>query len=352
MGNLAIHMRITGLNVTNEDVNTRQLAVNELVNKWGKIPTVGEIVAKAAQIAEALGGDGVPDTSLGKEVEQAIQNHASAFLYTEKPLEVGICSGVAIIEVLSTPNSSNDFGWKVADFYAAALWSALSFQAPLLEPKREALRTEVLELARSRTIDTAEKSRLRSKVPDFGELIIVTEDAESEENQEENPEISSNFKDVTKATIEALRRNAALDREELDFLWWVQLNRSRLLGRQYVRVEEPVRLIAAGIEAAGLLRRPPCDVHRELVLRMLDMDPSLDAAEVIKAAGDDLESLGGQYRSGLVVEAPIVFPLLHALATGNVDIPGAELKRESSEWGLRALLEAGLAKMRVGPINL
>ncbi len=348
MRNLAIHMRITGLNVTNEDVNTRQLAVNELVDKWGKIPTVGEIVAKAAQIAEALGGDGEPDTSLGKEVEQAIQNHASAFLYTEKPLEVGICSGVAIIEVLSNPNSSNDFGWKIADFYASALWSALSFQAPLLEPKREALRTEVLELARSRTIDTAEKSRLRSKVPDFGELILVMEEAESEEN----PEISSNFKNATKATIEALRRNAALDREELDFLWWVQLDRSRLLDRQYVRIEEPVRLIAAGIEAAGLLRRPPCDVHRELVLRMLDMNPSLDAAEVIKAAGDDLESLGCEYRSGLVAEAPIVFPLLHALATGRVDIPGAELKRESSEWGLRALLEVGLVKMSVGPISL
>ena len=178
------------------------------------------------------------------------------------------------------------------------------------------------------------------------------EEAESEGSEQGDTEVSSNFKDVTKATIEALRRNAALDREELDFLWWVQLDRSRLLGRSHTRIEEPVRLIAAGIEAAGLLRRPPCDVHRELVLRILDVNPSLDAAEVIKAAGDDLESLGCEYRSGLVAEAPIVFPLLHALATGRVDIPGAELKRESSEWGLRALLEVGLVKMSVGPISL
>jgi hypothetical protein len=50
---------------------------------------------------------------------------------------------------------------------------------------------------------------------------------------------------------------------------------------------------------------------------------------------------------------PTIFPLLHALATGELDSVGATLKRPVSEWGERALMEAGFVKLIAhGPAHL
>ena len=191
---------------------------------------------------------------------------------------------------------------------------------------------------------SAEKARARADVPDPS-AVKITIDASSV--------VTSNFKEAMTSTIEALRRNAALDREELDFLWWAQLGRSRLLNKQLSALTEPTRIVAAGIEGARMLRRLPCEVHREIVLRALDQDPELDLAELLAALGDDRAVLGAPFIEGSVAAHPTVFPLLHALATGEIDESGASAKRHVSEWGERALLEAGLAKMMLqGPSKL
>jgi hypothetical protein len=156
---------------------------------------------------------------------------------------------------------------------------------------------------------------------------------------------TSNFKEAVTNTIEALRRNAALDREELDFLWWAQLGRSRLLKKQLSAITEPKRIVAAGIEGARMLRRLPCEVHREIVLRTQDQDPELNLAEMLADVGDDRAALSAAVVEANVIAHPTVFPFLHALLTGDVEGPGALVKRRVSEWGERALLEASLSKL-------
>jgi hypothetical protein len=342
MSNIAVHMRMTGMQVTNEDVDSRKDATAELTASWGKIKDPNLIVFKANEIALAISGEGVPPDSLGAEVELCVQNHASAFLYAERPLEVGICAAMAIMEVMASEPGTT--GWAIADIYAIALWSALGFQPPLGDAKREALRMELLDAARLRSIKSAEAARQRSTVGDFGELMIILA---------EESKVTSNFKKATAATIDALRRNAALDREEIDFLWSSQRSRSSLLGRSHRDIEEPVRVIAAGIEAAALLRRFPCDVHRDVVLKTLDRNPELDLASLITAVVADREALGNQFNVVAVTQAPGVFPLLHSLAMGLAAVSGAAILRPCDEWGSRALLEASLVRhILSGPATL
>jgi GTPase-associated system helical domain len=339
---IANHMRMTGLQVTNEDVDTRKSAVTDLVAAWAKLTDTNVIILKAAEIAQALGGNGTPPATLGGEIESTVQTYASAFLQSERPLEVGIVAGCAAIELMSTAPGSS--GWTVADILGTALWLALSFQPALEDAKREALRASVLQVAESRSSNGAEASRQRSPVNDFGDFAIVA-GAEAE--------VPAAFKKATLTTIEALRRNAALDREELDFLWWSQLSRSRLLNRPLSSIDEPVRVVAAGIEAAAHLRRLPCEVHRDLVLRTAHANLELDQAGLLAAIGDDRAALGKPYTDGLVSRAPRVFPLLHALASGATSVDGAAVKRTAAEWGARALLEAGLVKIHAtGPAKL
>ena len=94
-----------------------------------------------------------------------------------------------------------------------------------------------------------------------------------------------------------------------------------------------------------MLRRLPCEVHREIVLRTLDQDPKLDLTEMLAAIGDDRVALGAAFVEGNVAAHPTVFPFLHALAIGEASGSGATVKRHVSEWGARALLEVGFDKM-------
>lgn len=334
MDSLPVHMRISSLTPTNEDVDARRAAIGELSTAWGKISEIPLILTKVEAIAGSLGGDGKPAENLGLEVQEALQNHASAFLYTECPLDVGVCAGVAAMSILGTQPGVN--GWTISDVYSNALWSSLSFQPILTDEKREKLRREVLNVAQRFSRSSANNARERASVPDMGDLAVtITEGAKP----------TTTFKKATGATIDALRRNAALDREELDFLWWVQLNRSRLLNRSNSSMPEPVRVVAAGIEAATHLRRLPADLHYDLVLRTLDKDPELDLKELMDAVGDDRKHLAATFNTTRVTSHTTVFPLLNAIITGDTTAMGAAEKRKVSTWGGRALLEAGLLRM-------
>ena len=334
MDKIAVHMRISGVTISDDDVNSRRTAATSLATSWGREKSVLKIVSKAADVAEALGGDGNPSPSLGNEVQGAIQKKSSSFLYEERPLEVSVCAGMAMVSIFAPTPGNN--GWTSSDVYATALWSALAYQPVLEAERRENLRREVLDAAQNRVATAAENARQRMDVPDPSNVEVTIDERKAAKN---------NFKDAVAGTVEALRRNAALDREELDFLWWAQLGRSRLLNRQLCAVAEPTRIVAAGIEGARMLRRLPCEVHREIVLRTLDQDLELDLAEMLAAIGDDRVALGAAFVEGNVAAYPTVFPLLHALATGEVSGSGAAVKRRVSEWGARALLEAAFARM-------
>lgn len=344
MSTIATHMRITGLQVTDDDVNSRKGAVTALKTAWGKQNVVQGIFAKAAEVAEALGGDGTPSPSLGEEVQVAVQKKgASAFLYSERPLDVGIVAGVAAAEYLAS-SSPGRTGYYTADIWAAALWSALSFQPALQDAKREALRGWVLQAAMDRCLAGADAARERIKVPDF-------KDVSSE--AAEGLSLPEQIKVAAEGTIDALRRNAALDREEIDFLWWTQLGRSRLLDRPLLGINEPTRLVASGLEAARYLRRLPSTAHRELVLRTLAANPELDLSELLQELGADRALLGAQFADGRATQSPSIFPLINALATGSAVAEGAIVKRSAEEWAGRALLEAALVQITVkGPAEL
>lgn len=331
--NFPLHLRITGLVPSNEDVDSRRAAVSSLAAAWAKITDAGKIVEKAAAIAESLGGDGTPSQDLGAEIQAAVQKKASAFLYTESPLEVGVCAGMAALSMMK-PEPGNH-GWQILDVYSNALWSALAFQPPLNETKRENLRREVFDRAQRRSVDSAEKARERKAIESMDLVVTI-----GEENK-----VTTNFKKAALEAVEGLRRNATLDREEIDFLWWSQLSRSRLLNRPLSRIAEVTRLVALGIEAAGHLRRLPAEVHRDLVLRTADADPSLDLSELLAEIGEDRTALVGGICTTNVTSHPTVFPLLNAIVTGQAECNGAKERRTASCWGGRALLESALSRM-------
>lgn len=334
MENLSLHMRISAVAVSDDDVNSRRSAATTLAASWKKENNVSKIISKAVDVASALSGDGHPSSALGIEVQGVIQKKSSSYLFEERPLDVGVCAGMAMVSMLSGEPGRD--GWTILDIYANALQLALAYQPVLEDVRRENLRREVLTVATNWCDAASEKARERIDVPDPAEVEITVE---------EEGKTTHNIKEAMKSTVSSLRRNAALDREELDFLWWAQLNRSRLLKTQLSNISEPLRIVATGIEAATLLRRFPCEVHRELVLRTLDLDPELDALSLLEAIGEERTLLGEVLNVPQILSYPTVFPLLSALRNNEAPGQGAAVKRRVSEWGVRALSEAGFAKM-------
>jgi GTPase-associated system helical domain len=335
MKTVSEYMRITSASVSDSEVDSRKFAALNLAKVWGNIKTPNDIFAKSSQVSDCLGGDGTPLAALGDEVQLAIQKKSSSFLYSCRPLDVGVVSGIAIGSMLEEEPSSN--GLTVKDVYATAIWSSLAYQPALEDKKRENLRADVLKLAEKWALKSAENARARTTAASKPlDLKIVTNDTAG---------LTSDFTSVISKILEPLWRNAALDREELDFLWWAQLGHSRLLKRPWAEMTEATRLVAAGIEGAKILRRLPCDVHREIILRFSDGQLMLDLSELVLTLGSDRETLGSNFNETIIESNQAIFPLIHALATGKVNGAGSEIKRTAAEWGSRALLEATFFKM-------
>lgn len=333
MENLARHMRISNMTVSDAEVETRQAAVRNLSISWKKDTKVSSIISTAAMIADALGGDGTSSIALAEKVEQEIQKKSASYLHDERPLDVGICSAMAMVLMLNDLPCGN--GWTTKDLYAVSLWLSLSYQPVLDAVKRENLRRELLEVASKWSRSSALKARERMKVPDPKNF--TNSDNESVD--------ATKFSEAILPSINALRFNAALDREELDFLWWTHSAFSRLFRQPLTEIAEGPRILAAGIEGATLLRRFPCDVHREVILSTLDKNTKYDLSGLLAALDGHCNTLSSGVDQNTVMEYPTVVPLLYALCTGEVIGAGARQARNLSEWGERALLEATLVRM-------
>lgn len=328
MNKLPVYMRIVGTNVSDGDVSSRQAAIEALTSAWRDLSTHKSLLEKAGQIAQAVSGDGGAPLALATEVEAAIQTHAPAYIHTERPYDVGICAALAVQALLQAEEESD--GTTGRDLLAGALWSALSYQPVLDESKREALRGDLLEACRVRCENSAEACRERSDVDDI-------DDDEDDEKYLHN---------ATQAAISGLKRNADLDREELNFLWWSLLNRSRLLSKPLASMAEPIRLVACGIEAAQYLKALPAIVHRDIVNRTLDADAEISHEALLKKIGKDVSVLNRAYgNSTYLAAAPTCFPLLASLRTDSATADGAKLPRTCTEWGSRALLEASIVAL-------
>ena len=331
MVDIAIHIRILNAEPSDDFVEKRTNAIQDLSKAFAKRRTVPDILQLANDLSAAVATKGILPTALASEVEVAIKEYSPAFVQTGHELETIVCALLAALQYLESARPSKGPLLK-PDILAAGLWSALSFQPTRTEAKLEALRAEILARSQSMIITTSSSARNRSEVPNFSYEVPETPDWVSYSE--------SLIKGASK-TIKALRDNSALDREELDLLWWVLSDWSSLLNETLSASPPEAAAIGRGIEVARLLRRLPGDAHKHLVLKGIVNGESLALSNLIKTLGDNRTKLASAFQGDTTVEAcPAVFPLLLALLTGRASGSGVKVTRSLHEWAARALLES------------
>lgn len=334
MSAMAKYSQIIWAQPTDADVAARNKAVAGLQTQLSEQSTL-DAIKTAGAIADSFGGAQLP-APLATKVQSAISHESPAFLLTNSELQGTVCLAVATLGSVRE-QSTDPAGWSNVDAMAAALWSALTFQGQVENTKLEELRQELIGASRDRVALVAKKARVRHDVPDVGTLTIPDADAAG-------TRANNAYRKATAPVIAALKNNQELDREEIDFLWWVLSDYSELLRCPLDARDVIPRAVAAGIEGAKMLCRLPGDGYRHAVLRRVGASDKLPLVALIAAVGADRAPLGQAFAGTWSAKIPTVFPLLSALAaTGEVQGPGTTL--DARDWGARALLEASIVAM-------
>lgn len=331
MSSIATHVRIFDATPADDLVTKRTSAIKDLAGKFTKGVAVGTTMAYASDLAIALGDEKKLSATLSADVEASIRKTAKAFIADGQQLQMTVCAALGAIDALGTKRNSSPNVLTV-DVLAIALWSALGFQKPRKEAKIEALRLELLELARAHVLTAATMTRRRHNV-EIAKIALP--------EAYEPAAVAKAIDTATSSALEALRANAAADREELDLLWWVITDWSTLLGERFSAASNvTAAALASGIEAGGLLRRMPDEAHRHLALRHANGGDAVALKGLLQALGDVREALAEPYAAfDFVPQCPAVFPLANALLAGSAPTERPPVQRSIAEWAERALLE-------------
>ncbi|MBW8468757.1 MAG: hypothetical protein K0M67_10885 [Thiobacillus sp.] len=338
MSVMAKYVRIFWPDPKDEDVNRRNVAI-ETIQAW---ISAFEDSWAAIQLASALADsvvDGQARDVFAVKVEQAIVGAGSAaFVRESHDLEIVVVTLVSVLDLFRREPDS--LGGTPVDALAAALWSALSFQPPIVQEPIELLRQEVLVAARDRTMQIAERSRKRVSVPEIGPLVLS-------ESQPTGTKASAAYRKATEPLVKALRENAELDREELEFLWWTLEDWSDALEGRLSDANPLVRAVVAGIDGASKLRRLPASGHRNVVLRGVPAGTRAALPALLAALGDLRSTLAKSIGLDRVGQSSAAVPLLATIASGDASRVGADIERDAREWGARALLEGSILQVKM-----
>tara|TARA_R110001592_G_scaffold3525_25_gene20090 strand:- start:2419 stop:3456 length:1038 start_codon:yes stop_codon:yes gene_type:complete len=343
MTDIAQHIRIFQADPTDDFVEKRTKAIQDIATCMRKRANIDNILQLANDLAEGLSSNGklISETLL-EEVGGAIKEQAPSFVTEGQNLQIITCAVLAAIEVVGSAPPSTRKPSRT-DVLASGLWSALSFQTPVKETKLEALRKELMEKSHSLVIQSSVSARGRNQVPNI--KTVATDGADWEK-------FSKDLKAEQDKVLSSLRDNAVLDREEIDLLWWVLSDWSEALNQKISSLPPQVGGITGGIEAACLLRRMPGDAHKHLVLRNVSAGDSYSLKEVIEAVGDSGAKLVDRFlERGALKECAAIFPLCFSLLEGKPSHKDKNEKRDLMDWSARALLEASILHVMFLPNN-
>lgn len=333
MSNMAEYALIFQTGTSDEWVEKRIKAVADMKGWFEKLTPGGAIINASAIATSIASGEALID-EIAIVGEGMIREYASSFVRSvdEGELQIKVMMAAAAVDFIrETPYGD---GWTTADALAAAFWSALWYQRRVEQVKVEKLRQDLLVASRTRVLKVADTARKRRPIPPIGQVNV-------DQSSASGGKVNAAFSRAVEPMVTAMRDNAALDREELEFMWWLLSDRSDILGEPLAGLPGSVRAVSAALDAAAKLRRLPADAHRNIVLRNVADGDLLSLTELIAELGDRRPKLA----TGLGVlmgEAPAVFPLITAISTGKSDGPLAGGKLAASEWGARALLEGAI----------
>ena len=316
-------------------VNKRETAINKLRANFTKKKDICSLMRKGSVVCEVFRNTPKIPEEIAVQIETVIKKNSPSFIRDDRDLEMSVCFAAAAVNLMEQGTAARN-GKVLCDILAVAIWSGASFLPTCKATKLEEFRKLVIGSAKSRIIKSSLETRIRQPVTEL----------EFFENEEPDFE---EFKREIASSIDALKINAELDREELNLLWWVLGGTSEIFGQPLKSLSPELRVVTSGIEFGALMRRLPTQSHRNLALHGLEKIAPLSLATLLEKLGENRLTIANSFKEELLIDnAPLVFPLLSAIRLGEVTEESfADLERPISEWGARALLERAILQIKL-----
>lgn len=332
MADVAKHVRIFEAAPTDDFVTKRITVVKDLGAKFLKDKNIDALLGVVDGVARACAPDGTMPEGLARTVEGAIRAQSTSFVSGGNEVQLVTMALLGLNHAISTSTPAEAL--SIGDVLATGAWLALSLQPPCGDPKLENLRQEVLLAGRTLSLASASRARQRQAV----------DDAQIEDFAEDFSDVAPNILAGLKVPFGALRENAILDREEIDFLWWAMGDYSVLMSKRLSSLSTPSAALAAGWDAAQILRRLPADAHRHVVLRHVREHEPLALDAIRPALDNDADMFEAAFNDARIARFPAIFGLLATIARA-ADAPTGNGKEASlADWAGRTLLESGFLR--------
>lgn len=336
MDDIAEYIRIFEATPTDDFVEKRKAAIKTVATKLGKKNAFDSLLALANDVTAVLLEDDISESAICKQMASALSSKSASFSAKDNPLQIRVCAALTILKLLREAPPANG-KVTIPVFLALTVWSGLTYRKPTNDHGLENLISEIIETARTLTVESAESSRRRQTIP----AIKLQEPATEEDDYD-----LSAIEEAAEKTITALTDNAALDREELDLLWWVLGDWSDVAEKQLNTMSHLSRSIVCGIEISEILRRIPSNSHRNLVIRGIVGKEQFTVESVMS----DLGSIRFQLQQHLnnnkfIKNNQAVLPLLNEICNDSSQASTNSAKYNAVDWGARALLEGAIIRI-------
>ncbi len=316
-------IRIFEGNPSDEFVTKRHAAVKDIAQKFSKPNTTNRLMEVANAVCVVARSPELIPAVLSKEIETSLVKASPSFVAEGHTLEMATCALLAALTVIETNKGGT---LNAADFMSMGIWSGLSLQPGSSNELFERLRMQLLDTAKAHILKSAKTARIRKAPADLVELAAGGANL-------------AGVVDNLGSIVTTLTLNAAVDREEIDLLWWSISGWSQTLGRKYSDAEKYAAALALGIDASKHLRRMPDELHKALVLRRVPEGDPLPLTQIVTVVAPLRQLLAARFMDNTdVAKNPEIFPLLNALTTGDAGSAG-DISLSMHDLALRALLE-------------
>jgi hypothetical protein len=229
--------------------------------------------------------------------------------------------------------SANSF--TTAEVFVAAMLSAMTSLPPLGLAKLEELKHQVITSAAKAVEDSAQTARQRKPIP---ELAIGSGEGDAGDDP-------TKLKGAIDKVLAPMKMNAALDREELDLLWWALSDWSSLADMRVSSMSPATCLLAASLETVDRLRRIPATAHAHVALVKFSGSQPLPFEDLVVAATElkpRVMSSMDYLTKGIAY--PRIFPLVASLfGSATSGFEGQAM--DPLAWCKKLMLEAGTLRL-------
>lgn len=332
----AKYIRIFNLHPDDDYASKRTAAIKLISQGYSKKKLIGNIISLGNDIVPSI----VNPKNIGSDtlqiVEKALKAKSSSFISEGEELQISICALIAALELIDNLSPSSIL--TTGDVLAISLWSGLSFvEVAKSKPIVEELKQEIVSKAQEIIFSSALTSRERTPVPNISKQITASAETTV-------PQLAEKIDKTLNSFTSPMRRNAVLDREEIDVLWWLLHGWSQIAKVQLINLDETQRAILAGFEITTFLRRLPSHLHKKLALKDANGNLKLNSSELIEKLKPISSELKESFlNSELAVNNPHIFPLTTLILNGvSEDTPAHKTKRTLEEWSARAVIEGSM----------